>query len=358
MKKLIYKYAHIADLHLGARPRGIRQRKIDIFNSAYWMADKIMDNGYYNGVLICGDTFHTKLVDWETIASFNNLIVRLPSDRIVIPGNHDDVKEWQWYNNYRDMLINPQNQLACKYCQLGMSDKFNIGVFGINWDTISNTTKVLDELKPKINKDNFNILMLHQAIEGQIHQNENKNYITREYLESLKEYFSYVALGHIHHMYIIDDFAFNPGSPEYLTVSEWGNKSGMFIVSIYDDKSFDYKFIETPKRPNLKIRINSDELLDKETIMWYINNHNIVKDSMLYIEFVGDKELTPKIIKEIETDVMTDYNLVLLKTKNLTRRSSSEVVIQRDDVFDIFDPDDKELARSILNNKSVDINQL
>ncbi|NJL44450.1 MAG: hypothetical protein HC945_04020 [Nitrosarchaeum sp.] len=162
--------------------------------------------------------------------------------------------------------------------------------------------------------------MMHQAIEGQIHQDENKNFISKSYLDSLKEYFDYVALGHIHHSYIIDRFAFNPGSPEYLTVGEWGNKSGMFVVTVYDDKTFNYEFVESPKRDNLKIKINSDELLDKKDILWYINSHNIKPESMLYIEFSGNREITPKLLKEIESEVGSNYNLVLFKTRNYTKR--------------------------------------
>lgn len=353
MKKEIYKFAHIADLHLGARPKGIRQRKLDIFNAYDYLVKMSLSMGCRD-VLLCGDTFHTKLVDWETIAYFEHILwigSYKPDNVIIIPGNHDDVKEWQWYTKYA--FINPKD-----HCVYSHNPTAGVDIYSANWDTIANTTKVLDGYKKVVNKKNFNILMLHQAIEGQIHQDENKNFISKGYLDSLKEYFDYVALGHIHHSYIVDRFAFNPGSPEYLTVSEWGNKSGMFVVTVYDDKTFDYEFVESPKRDNLKIKINSDELLDKKDILWYINSHDIKENSMLYIEFSGSREITPKLLKEIESEVESNYKLVLFKTRNYTKRHQIDKKTESVDIFAKVFQEDTSIAKQILETKSVDINDL
>lgn len=353
MKKTVYKFAHLADLHLGARPKGIRQRKLDVFNAFSWAVDEIRRRKDINGVLLCGDTFHTKVVDWETIFRFSQEYDLLKSDGVDIyqnPGNHDFVPEFLWTDMYPGIIVPGFGYMKNSY----------VNLYSVDWDTIPNTTKVLDRLKRKIDKGCFNVLMMHQAVEGHIFYDDQKSFISLKYLKTLKPYFNYIALGHIHHSYIIDDLAFNPGSPEYLNVNDWGAVTGMFIVTIYNDKTFNYEFVEIPKRNYYKIKVDIDQMdkLDKKEILCYINETNIKPKSMLYIEFVGDKELTPKVIKEVEVDLGLQYQPILLKTRNFTRREKVDISKPKSDPFaTVFGPD-AELAKHIAQEQSINLDEL
>lgn len=355
MKEVIYKFAHLSDLHLGARPKGIRQRKLDIFDAFSWVIDEIKSRKDINGVLFCGDTFHTKLVDWETMFRFDcevSLLHDEEYDIFVIPGNHDFVPEFQWYRLY-NYIINPSEQPFVNRTK-------NLCIYGVDWDTMANTTKVLDRLKRSIDKQMFNILMLHQAVEGHIFQDEKKSYITLKYLKGLRNYFDYIALGHIHHSYIVSNIAFNPGGIEYLNTSDWGARTGFYIVTAYNDKTFDYEFVETPKRKTYKINIPIDQLdkLDKDKILCYINDADIEPQSMLYIEFSGDKELSPKLIKEVEVDLENTYKPVVLKTRNFTRRERVEEKSKTPDPFDLIFSENADLARFIAQTQTINLEEL
>ncbi|NJO31393.1 MAG: hypothetical protein HC874_30435, partial [Richelia sp. SL_2_1] len=127
MKKEIYKFAHLSDLHLGARPKGIRQRKLDIFNSFNWLVQKSLSMNCKINIL-CGDTFHTKIVDWETVSAYETYMSssNIYTFNFVISGNHDDVKEWQWYTKYINM-ISPECKIYDLRC--GASPSMYINVY-------------------------------------------------------------------------------------------------------------------------------------------------------------------------------------------------------------------------------------
>ena len=345
-KDIIFKFAHCGDLHLGCRQRNIRQRKLDIFDSYLDMCDSMIDSEV-DAVLIAGDFFHTKLVDFETLAvAERGLKVFRGIDVCAIDGNHDNVPEYSWMDYLSEYVLSYNNCTVINP---------NIYLYTINWSTVQETVKKIEWFKTILNPNHFNILMMHQAIEGQIYEDTKKSYITKDYLETLKPYFQYVALGHIHNSYVVDRVAFNPGSIEYLSASDsWLSPTGYFLVTVYSDLTFDYELIETKKRVNFYLKISTNDLkaIDKNEICGIIKDRITSKEAMILVEFSGNRELSPKLIKEIEAELYQSLNPVLLKIKNYTipKQLWLPEIKESQDVYDTTFGDDAAVAREISTN--------
>jgi DNA repair exonuclease SbcCD nuclease subunit len=104
-------------------------------------------------------------------------------------------------------------------------------------------------LKEGIIKDdgNFHILLQHFGIKGQMEQVPGVNY---EKIKHLKERVQYLALGHYHLQFILDDWVYNPGSSEAACSTDFSFKRGAFLVTI----SKEDKYIKEVKKIRLSNR--------------------------------------------------------------------------------------------------------
>ena len=93
------------------------------------------------------------------------------------------------------------------------------------------------KLKDGIEKDDnlFHILLQHFGIKGQMEQVPGVDY---RRIQMLKERVNYLALGHFHLQYILDDWIFNPGSSEAACSSDFSFIRGIFLVSITKDDTY------------------------------------------------------------------------------------------------------------------------
>ena len=92
-------------------------------------------------------------------------------------------------------------------------------------------------LKEGIIKDdgNFHILLQHFGIEGQMEHVPGVNY---ERIKHLKERVQYLALGHYHLQFILDDWVYNPGSSEAACSTDFSFKRGVFLVTISKEDNY------------------------------------------------------------------------------------------------------------------------
>ena len=127
-------------------------------------------------------------------------------------------------------------------------------------------------LKEGIIKDdgNFHILLQHFGIEGQMEQVPGVNY---ERIKHLKEKVNYLALGHYHLQFILDDWVYNPGSSEAACSTDFSFKRGVFLVTI----SKADKYIKEVKKIRLSNRayrwetiLFKTEFRNKEKMYEYI----------------------------------------------------------------------------------------
>ncbi len=100
-----------------------------------------------------------------------------------------------------------------------------------------NPEKYLLKLRDGIIKDDdlFHILLQHFGIEGQMEQVPGVDY--RRIL-ILKDRVNYLALGHFHLQFIMDDWVFNPGSSEASCSSDFSFIRGIFLVSITKNDTY------------------------------------------------------------------------------------------------------------------------
>lgn len=75
-------------------------------------------------------------------------------------------------------------------------------------------------------KNLFNILLLHFGIEGQM---ENVPGINIEEILHLKHRIDYLALGHFHKQFILEEWIYNPGSSEATCSMDHSFKRGVFL---------------------------------------------------------------------------------------------------------------------------------
>jgi len=92
-------------------------------------------------------------------------------------------------------------------------------------------------LKDDIIKDdgNFHIFLQHFGIQGQMEHVPGVNY---ERIKHLKERVNYLALGHYHLQFILDNWVYNPGSSEAVSSPDFSFKRGAFLVTISKEENY------------------------------------------------------------------------------------------------------------------------
>jgi DNA repair exonuclease SbcCD nuclease subunit len=100
-----------------------------------------------------------------------------------------------------------------------------------------NPEEDLIKLKGGIVKDDdlFHILVQHFGIEGQMEQVPGVNY---RRIQMLKDRVNYLALGHFHLQFILDNWIFNPGSSEASCSQDFSFIRGIFLVSITKNNTY------------------------------------------------------------------------------------------------------------------------
>jgi DNA repair exonuclease SbcCD nuclease subunit len=140
------------------------------------------------------------------------------------------------------MSYAPWDEIAKKggYIDIGRAR-----IFGSDWYGASGNWAIpmlTEAIKENRREGAFHILMLHTDVEG--HQMHPIPALSLAALNELKSAVEYVALGHTHKHYEIDNWAFNPGSIEITNVSEFRETRGAFIVDIDDQNNVSARHIE------------------------------------------------------------------------------------------------------------------
>ncbi|MHA1242351.1 MAG: metallophosphoesterase family protein [Promethearchaeota archaeon] len=112
----------------------------------------------------------------------------------------------------------------------------NVVVYGTRY-LGQNPEEHLFKLKEGIvkNDDFFHILLQHFGIKGQMEHVPGVDY---RRIQILKERVNYLALGHFHLQFILDDWIFNPGSSEAACSSDFSFIRGIFLVSITKNDTY------------------------------------------------------------------------------------------------------------------------
>ena len=296
-----FSFIHASDLHLGSHQYRNEERTNDFIDALKQILD-LAKVHQVDFILLGGDVFNAlemlpgKLM--EIIAIFKQFKVDV-NNRIkivAIEGNHDIRKHsfgvrfkhrgqsWLKLLASWDLLILLDVDLNAVPKQIFRDYNFKTqsgGKIRIK-DAIIYGTRYLGEtpkdelvkIMESIEKDDglFHILLQHFGIEGKM---ENVPGLPYKDLKLLKEHIDYLALGHFHLQFTIDDWVFNPGSSEAACTSDFFFKRSVFLVKVLYNQKYKKKVIELKlnNRKAIWIKLNFKlPFSNKEQMNNYILN--------------------------------------------------------------------------------------
>ncbi|HEY9283519.1 MAG TPA: DNA repair exonuclease [Pyrinomonadaceae bacterium] len=250
------KFLHVADIHLGCRRYNLDERTkdfakawLDVVND-YAVAERV------DFVLICGDFFNARRVDPEAM---NHAVAGLDILRaagipvVAIEGNHDQhesdsVSRFSWMRSLAQWgylkLLEPDTAEGFRLTPWDEGERRGsyvdingARIFGTHWFGTSTNAAIpllTDALRKSRGEGRFNILMLHTDVEGQLNR-PNIPALSLARMKELQGLVEYVALGHTHKRFEIDGWAFNPGSLEAVSIDEYREERGAYLVEVTPD---------------------------------------------------------------------------------------------------------------------------
>lgn len=267
------KFIHVSDLHLGKRQYNLKERYNDYFRAFQWVLDFTISEKV-DFLLISGDLFDSKNINPSVLSDVFYLIrdfkerssleLNKEIPIICIEGNHDNpiykTNSWMSFladlnliilltadfdKNSKELTFQPYSTSNHKSGMIQIKDAIIYGLPYYGSYTKHLFPAIYKAIPKKNNK--FNILLMHFGIEG---QDKSKPGIElTPNLKKLHEKIDYLALGHYHMKYILeeqDEWIFNPGSIELNDLTELSYNRGAFLVEISGREYFqkDLKFVE------------------------------------------------------------------------------------------------------------------
>jgi len=258
------KFIHASDIHLGSHQYRNNYRAND-FISAFEEILSLAVIHQVDFILLGGDVFTslemlpgllTKIVNLLTrfkIVTKNQILI------IAIEGNHD-IRKFSRGQRFKQrgqswlkllaslgliILLDadvelPSDEIFTEYdfkTRKGGKIKIkDVIIYGTRY-LGQNPAEDLLKLKDGIVKDDdlFHILLQHFGIKGQLEHVPGVDY---RRIQMLKDRVNYLALGHFHLQFILDDWIFNPGSSEASCSSDFSFTRGIFLVSITKNDTY------------------------------------------------------------------------------------------------------------------------
>jgi len=245
------KFLHISDVHLGCTRYQLNESPRDFFDAWIDVLQRYAIGERVDFVIMGGDFFHKRNVPPETM-NYAFAGLSLLKDNgipcVTIEGNHDQKAndtDHSWLRSLAKWnlikLLEPQNKEG-KISYPAWSEEdgeggfIDIGrarIFGSHWYGASANWAIpmlTEAIKENRRTGAFHILLLHTDVEG--HQTHPLPALSLVNLKELKSVTDYVALGHTHKSYEIDNWAFNPGSLEVTSIDEFRETRGAFLIEV------------------------------------------------------------------------------------------------------------------------------
>lgn len=261
------KFIHASDLHLGAHQFRNEYRANDFIN-AFQEILQLSIQYNLDFIVLGGDVFTSLELLPGRMAEIINLIREFRKSTeekipiITIEGNHD-IRKFSMGKRFRERgqswlkvlaslglivlldadLNNGVDELFKEYdFTEGIGGKIKIKdsiIYGTRY-LGEKPTLELEKISKGINRDNgcFNVLLQHFGIEGQM---ENVPGLECEQILTLRDKVDYLALGHFHKPFILDDWIYNPGSTEAACTSDHSFDRGVFLVEVLKNHSISKK---------------------------------------------------------------------------------------------------------------------
>ena len=256
------KFLHISDVHLGCTRYQLNESPRDFFDAWIDVLQKYAIQEKVDFVIMAGDFFHKRNVPPETMNyAFAGLsLLKDAGIPIVsIEGNHDQKhndSEFSWLRSLANwnllILLEPKNVEGkmtyqawdAEYGKGGFIDIGQARIFGSDWYGASANWAIpmlTEGIKEHQREGAFHILLLHTDVEG--HQTHPIPALSIASLKELKSVTNYIALGHTHKCYEIDNWAFNPGSLEITSIDDYRETRGAWLVEVDENNKVNAKHI-------------------------------------------------------------------------------------------------------------------
>ena len=260
------KFIHIADMHFDKpftvlEKNGLTEnRRLEQRNSFNKMINYIKDNNI-DYLFIAGDLYEHEYIRKSTIEYINNCFKEIENTMVYItPGNHDPFiynsyyKQFDWNKNVK-IFVNPEK-----------IEGENIDIYGYGFtDFFSDEVKLPENL----NKEKFNILLMHADLNGSTRNVGNHNPILETTFKNSE--FDYVALGHIHKRNMQNLKMVYPGSTIAGGFDELG-EHGMIEGEVnLETKKIDIRFIALDNEEFVREEIDISNIHSKEELIEQIN---------------------------------------------------------------------------------------
>ena len=280
------KFLHISDIHLGCTRYQLAESPRDFFDAWIDVLNKYAIGEKVDFVIMCGDFFHKRNVPPETMNyAFAGLSLLKDAGIpvVTIEGNHDQKHtdtNYSWLRSLANWnlmyLLEPQNiegkvvytPWDAEYGKGGFVDIKNARIFGSHWYGASANWAIpmlTEAIKENSRDGAFQILLLHTDVEG--HQTHPIPALSIANLKELKSVTNYVALGHTHKCYEIDNWAFNPGSLEVTSIDEYRETRGAWLVEVSENNEVTAKHVEDYKqRPFQRLNFDVSKIEDAQEV--------------------------------------------------------------------------------------------
>jgi exonuclease SbcD len=281
------RFMHVADIHLGYQQYGSRERFNDFSHAFLHIIQRAIQQ-QVGFILIAGDLFEKRTVDplamrvaVEGLRMLNEAGIPI----IAVEGNHEKAHyrdQYSWVDFLDGLgylhLLNPRFEdgraILEPYGEAGgayLDLPGGVRVYGLKYYGAS-TSKVVGLFADALaqmdhSQVDFAILMAHAGLEGQLPRYSGT--LTHNDLASLRDRIDYLALGHIHKPYAVENWIYNPGSPETWSIEEadWQER-GYYLVEIQPGRSpgHEARLIPTPRRPFHRSWLDVDALTEPNAL--------------------------------------------------------------------------------------------
>jgi exonuclease SbcD len=283
-------FVHTADNHLGYEQYGYKQRFDDFARAFYSVVDDAIAR-QADLFLIAGDLFNKRAIDALTLIQAQTGLQRLKTagiPAIAIEGNHDrsyykEGVSWLQFLCHEGLLqllnplvtdgvpaLSPWDAASMRGAYVDLKGG-KLRVYGLPWYGAS-TARVMEgfarELAAARGAEEaagveYRLLLMHTGVEGIVPQLHGLP--TRAQFEPLRGLVDYVALGHVHKSYRIDDWLYNPGSTETWGAEESAWERGYYVVEIDTDAPdgqprHTAHHLVNPRRPFLRFSFSVEGL--------------------------------------------------------------------------------------------------
>ena len=275
------RFLHLADVHLGYQQYNLKDRYND-FGRAFGRAVDLALAREVDAVVIAGDLFHKASVEPLTLRQAEDGLKRLQEAGVPVlgvHGNHDRVRylaQYSWLEYLADeqgllTLLTPSfedEHLPRLEPDVGYVDLDGVRFVGVPWlgatapRVLNQVAEVLTALPQADIR--FTVLITHAGVEGQMPHMPGG--LTFAELAPLRGCVNYLALGHLHKPYMVDDWIYNPGSLETCSFDETAYERGAYLVEVDAAGAHTAEHIATVMRPFYTIHVDTGLFADPQAL--------------------------------------------------------------------------------------------